>query len=147
MKVKSVRVLSTTRSIIEKHLLPESFTPIQSYCLLFGGEKNSLCITPEMFCGEKEMSRLLMLKSMTGGRNTPHFGIADCVLGSMPNHSSGDVPTTATIAELTRTMCCGFETTELDRHHTLMTRELVCRAFDSPIDIASAGLVLPAGVA
>ncbi len=71
-ETETVLVSNLSRSEY-KTRLPCDPHPVYLTCLLLGGDKSSLKLTPTTFCAEAEMVSLLRVKAATGGLNTSRF--------------------------------------------------------------------------
>jgi hypothetical protein len=65
---------------IEFNPLPQKFHFVNVYCLLLGGEPQTMKLTSCCFCAETEMAQMLRVKAATGGLNTDKLEGRNCTI-------------------------------------------------------------------
>lgn len=116
----------------EAGILPKPFDPVRTSCIVIGGDATNMVCSRWGFCAERGMAQLLITKSQTGGKNTPHFGDVDCMATQTLRHS-GRLIDLIILLEPQMTTCCSVPVSIIDRNAALMTSERVFRFEQSRI--------------
>lgn len=72
-------------------LPPYEHDPVHCFCVLVGNTCEDPKVSIAGYCLETEMSGLLLTKGRSNGKNTPHFGDMNVVIGSMNTANKIDV--------------------------------------------------------
>src|SRR5262249_31917582 len=130
--VGPIKVLEVFKDGFESDVLPHNPTPVCSYCLVVGGERDRMVVTPDVFCAERELAGFLRQKAING-RNSQQNGELDCTVACHSQLVDGKAAMLICLLRPRKIEFCSMSLTSLGLQEALRVNELVFRAEKSDI--------------